>query len=62
MDFPCKSLLKREWWAYPLDILTMGGYTLHKTLEYSACLSNTKQEDYERLIGGLKTGHVGRKV
>jgi hypothetical protein len=60
MELPCSHLLKREWWAYPLNVLTMGGYRLHKTLEYSVCLSNTKREDYERLIEGLKSGRVGR--
>jgi hypothetical protein len=62
MELPCSHLLKREWWAYPLDVLTMGGYRLHKTLEYSVCLSNTKREDYERLMTGLNKGIVGRKV
>jgi hypothetical protein len=62
MDFPCSHLLKREWWAYPLDILTMGGYRLHKTHEYTNCLFNTKQEDYERVIAGRKEGTEGRKV
>jgi hypothetical protein len=62
MDFPCQNLLKREWWAYPLDILTMGGYRLHKTFEYSECLLKTTPADYERVIVGRNNGIVGRKV
>ena len=62
LPMPCSHLLKRAWWAYPLDILTMGGYRLHQTFEYSKCLSNTTKEDYERLIGGLNRGIVGRQV
>ena len=61
---PCWEHYKREWWAYPLDVLTLGGYRLYQTHQFSNCLSNTKPEDYRKLleIVGLKEGQEGRKV
>jgi len=59
---PCSEFLERKWWAYPLDILSMGGYRVYQTLQYSSCVSKTTSKDYERLIAGLKEGTEGRNV
>jgi len=46
---PCKYI-ERGWAGYVLDVVTMGGYTLYRTLEYGKCVQNLREEDLVKVV------------
>jgi len=46
---PCK-LEGRGWAGYVIDVITMGGYTTYRTLEYSKCVQNLREEDLVKVV------------
>jgi hypothetical protein len=46
---PCK-LEERGWNGFVLDVITMGGYTLYRTLEYGKCVQNLREEDLVKVV------------
>jgi hypothetical protein len=46
---PCK-LEERGWAGYALDVMTMGAFTLYRTLEYGKCVQNLREEDLVKVV------------
>lgn len=46
---PCK-LMERGWAGYVLDVITMGGFTVYRTSEYSKCVQNLREEDLVKVV------------
>lgn len=46
---PCK-LIERGWAGYVLDVMTMGGFTVYRTFEYTKCVQNLRDEDYLKVV------------
>jgi len=42
--------MERGWGGYALDVMTMGGYTLYRTLEYGKCVQNLREEDLVKVV------------
>jgi len=49
-DIPCIQTLQRKWWGFPLDVITMGGYRVYQTNQYTVCLSKVTDEEYRNYI------------
>lgn len=46
---PCK-LRERDWAGYVLDVVTMGGFTVYRTLEYTKCVQKLREEDLVKVV------------
>jgi hypothetical protein len=46
---PCK-IEERGWAGYALDVMTMGGFTLYRTLEYGKCVQNLREENLVKVV------------
>ena len=46
---PCK-FMERGWAGYVLDVMTMGGFTVYRTSEYTKCVQNLRDEDYLKVV------------
>lgn len=46
---PCK-IEERGWGGYVLDVMTMGGFTLYRTLEYGKCVQKLREEDLVKVV------------
>ena len=46
---PCK-IEERGWAGYVIDVMTMGGFTVYRTFEYSKCVQKLREEDLVKLV------------
>ena len=46
---PCKYI-ERGWAGYVLDVMTMGGFTVYRTSEYSKCVQKLREEDLVKVV------------
>jgi hypothetical protein len=46
---PCKYI-ERGWAGYALDVMTMGAFTLYRTLEYGKCVQKLREEDLVKVV------------
>ena len=46
---PCR-MMERGWGGFVLDLITIGGFTLYRSSEYSIYLDNLSEEELAKVV------------